>query len=301
MCSSDLSVARAREALYAARSQRVWPGRDEKLVASWNGLMLRAMAEAGRIFDDRRWIEAACSAAEFLDRELVRDNRARRTWTAGDLAPVGFLEDSAAIGLGFAAVYQATFDRRWLDRACALAASCVTWFWDDATSTFHDTPRDHDALITRPADPADNATPAGGSLAAELLLMVDAYVGDARMREIADQTLATRTALVPRMPVMMGHLLGVADSAVRGVTTLVVPGDPADPVVRAFLDAARTRYVPGLLLAVGRGAAVEGLSLFEGRTTDAPTAYLCRGSVCDAPTRDPATLAAQVEAVARAR
>ena len=86
------SVARAREALYAARSQRVWPGRDEKLVASWNGLMLRAMAEAGRIFDDRRWIEAACSAAEFLDRELVRDNRARRTWTAGDLAPVGFLE-----------------------------------------------------------------------------------------------------------------------------------------------------------------------------------------------------------------
>jgi uncharacterized protein YyaL (SSP411 family) len=295
------SVARAREALYAARSQRVWPGRDEKLVASWNGLMLRAMAEAGRIFDDRRWIEAACSAAEFLDRELVRDNRARRTWTAGDLAPVGFLEDSAAIGLGFAAVYQATFDRRWLDRACALAASCVTWFWDDATSTFHDTPRDHDALITRPADPADNATPAGGSLAAELLLMVDAYVGDARMREIADQTLATRTALVPRMPVMMGHLLGVADSAVRGVTTLVVSGDPADAEVGALLEVARTRYVPGLLLAVGRGAAVEGLSLFEGRTTDAPTAYLCRGSVCDAPTRDPATLAAQVEAVARAR
>jgi uncharacterized protein YyaL (SSP411 family) len=72
-------------------------------------------------------------------------------------------------------------------------------------------------------------------------------------------------------------------------------------VVRAFLDAARTRYVPGLLLAVGRGAAVEGLSLFEGRATDAPTAYLCRGSVCDAPARDPATLAAQLDALARAR
>ena len=295
------AVARARDALYTVRSRRVWPGRDEKLVASWNGLMLRAMAEAGRIFADRRWIDAACAAAEFLDRELVRDDRARRTWTAGDLASVGFLEDTAAIGVGFLAVYQATFDRRWLDRARALAASCVTWFWDDATSTFHDTPRDHEALITRPADPADNATPAGGSLAAELLLVVDAYVGDARMREVADRSLATRTALVPRMPVMMGHLLGVADSAVRGGTTLVVPGDPADPVVRAFLDAARTRYVPGLLLAVGRGAAVEGLSLFEGRATDAPTAYLCRGSVCDAPARDPATLAAQLDALARAR
>jgi uncharacterized protein YyaL (SSP411 family) len=294
------AVARARDALYAVRAQRPWPGRDDKVIAGWNGLMLRAMADAGRIFDDARWIDAARAAASFLDRELVRDGRARRSWTASDLSRVGFLEDTAAIGLGFTALYQATHERRWLDRARTLAAACVEWFWDDATSTFHDTPRDHEPLITRPADPADNATPAGGSLAAELLLVVDAYFGDGRMRAIADAVLASRTTLMDRMPVMMGHLLGVADVAVRGQTAVVVAGDPTDPGVRAFLDVTRTRYVPGLVIAVGHGDAVAGLPLFDGRDTPTPTAYVCRGFVCDVPARDPATLAAQLDAAGRA-
>ncbi|HEX7937876.1 MAG TPA: thioredoxin domain-containing protein, partial [Gemmatimonadaceae bacterium] len=145
----DARIERARKILYEARSKRAWPARDEKILASWNGLMLRAVAEAARAFDSREWRALALENGEFLFREMVRDGRVLRSHKDGTSRIAGFLEDHAAVALGALALYELTFDRVWLDRARSLADAIGTWFWDDATGAFYDTATDHEELITR--------------------------------------------------------------------------------------------------------------------------------------------------------
>jgi len=295
------TLARARRTLYDARAQRVWPARDEKVLASWNGLMLRAMAEAGRAFGDDARVATAVRSAEFLSRALMRDGRVMRSWMEGAARIPGFLEDHASLGLGFMAVYQATFDRQWLDRARSLCEACVEWFWSDADGCFFDTARDHESLVTRPRDVADNATPAGSSLAAELLLLTGEYFGGVDARHRADAVLASTAELMPRMPVMLGHLLGAADMAVHGAVEVAIAGDPSAVDARALRAAVAAVYAPSLVLAGGAGDAVRGMPLFEGRDTGGgrATAYVCRAYSCDLPTNDPATLADQLARASR--
>ena len=291
------ALARARATLYDVRAKRVWPGRDDKVLASWNGMMLRAMAEAGRVFADAALVAEAVRGGEFLHRELVRDGRVMRSWMRGTSRIAGFLEDYASLGLGFVGVYQATFDRRWLDRARALSGAVVTWFWSDADGCFYDTPHDHEQLVTRPRDVADNATPAGSSLAAELLLVVADYFGDAGARAKADRVLASSAEMITRMPVMLGHLLGAADMAVFGAIEVAIAGDVTSPTTRSLLKAVSTTYLPSLVVAAGQGDAVRELPLFESRAPAKSTAYVCRGYTCDLPTTDPAVLADQLRRV----
>src|SRR5205823_3865166 len=144
------AVERAKAVLYERRARRVWPGRDEKILASWNGLMVRALAEAARAFDDADLASRAERSGRFLFDALVRDGRARRSWHGGEAKIAGYLEDSAALGLAALALYELTFDRAWLDRARALSDACVRWFWDDQAGAFFDTAADHETLITRP-------------------------------------------------------------------------------------------------------------------------------------------------------
>jgi hypothetical protein len=257
--------------------------------------MLRAVAEAARAFRDREWFDAAERAGTFLARNLVRDGRVMRSWLGGTARVTGFLEDYAALGLGFIGLYQATFDRPWLDRARALADASVRWFWDDGDGAFYDTPRDGERLITRPRDIADNATPAGQSLAAELQLFVADYFGDAAARERADRVLALAGPAIPRMPVMFGHLLGVADMAVRGAIQVAITGRGADALERVT----HTRYLPSLVIAGGNGREVADLPMFAGRLTDRATAYVCRGYACEVPATDQAALGAQLSSASR--
>ncbi|HVZ49352.1 MAG TPA: thioredoxin domain-containing protein [Gemmatimonadaceae bacterium] len=296
----DTVRERATRTLYDLRERRARPGRDDKVITSWNALMVRALAEAGRVFGDDRWRTAALDAAGFIERELVRGERVMRSWLGAASHVGGFLEDHAALGLAHVALYQATFDRRWLDRARTLGDACVEWFWDDATGGFFDTARDQEALITRPRDIADNATPAGTSLAAELLLMLAEYFGDADARRRADAVLAPSREAMERMPVMLGHLLGAADMAVCGAVEVAVSGDPDSAAGRALLSVVAGAYVPSLVLAAGAGAAVSGLPLFEGRASVAgPTAYVCRGYTCAQPATDAAALREQLTGATR--
>ncbi|MDQ3950929.1 MAG: thioredoxin domain-containing protein, partial [Gemmatimonadota bacterium] len=185
------TIERAKRLLYTERAKRVWPGRDEKIIASWNGLMLRGLAEAARAFGVEEYRELALRNGEFLFREMVRDRgqaeglRVMRSSKGGEARIGGFLEDHAALGLGALALYELTFDRGWLDRARALATSVIRWFWDDEAGAFYDTPHDHERLITRPRDVTDNATPSGTSLATELLLRLAELLRDADMRRRA--------------------------------------------------------------------------------------------------------------------
>jgi uncharacterized protein YyaL (SSP411 family) len=293
------TIQRAKAMLYEVRAKREWPGLDDKVLAGWNGLMLRAMAEAGRVFGDDARVATAVRGAEFLARELMQGDRVMRSWRDGTSRIPGFLEDHASLGLGFIAVYQATFDRRWLDRARALATTCVKRFWSEVDGCFYDTAHDHETLVTRPRDMADNATPAGSSLAAELLLMTSEYFGDVDARRVAEKTLAQAGELIPRMPVMLGHLLGACDMAVHGAIEVAIVGAPAAVDSRALAAAVAARYVPSLVLACGTGEAVDDLPLFDGRAADGATAYVCRGYTCDLPTTDPSVLSEQLTRAAR--
>src|SRR5437867_2769035 len=134
------TVARARRQLYDVRSRRVWPARDEKVLASWNGLMVRALAEASRAFDDATYREQALATGDFLFRALVRDGRALRSYKGGIARIGGYLEDHAALGLAALALYELTFDGRWLERATSLADAAVRWFWDERAGAFFDDP-----------------------------------------------------------------------------------------------------------------------------------------------------------------
>jgi uncharacterized protein YyaL (SSP411 family) len=291
------TLKRARRLLYDRRSKRVWPGRDDKVVASWNGLMLRAFAESARIFRAPEYFEAAEIAGAFLWKELVRDGRTVRAWMEGNARVSGFLEDYAALGLGFVGLYQATFNRPWLDKARAMADACVQWFWDEKEGAFFDTPSDGETLITRPRDFADNATPAGSSLAAELQLFMAEYFGDADARGRADRVLNSLSGTIPRMPVMLGHLLGAADMAVHGAVQVAITGSGTQDLENAV----HRQYLPSLVLSHGNGQELLGMPIYEGRISEAAIAFVCRGYSCDLPAKSTEALASQLRTAALVR
>jgi uncharacterized protein YyaL (SSP411 family) len=288
-------VARARQKLYDVRSRRVWPGRDEKVLAGWNGLMLRTIAEAARIFGRSDWRELALRNGELLFREMVRDGRVMRTRTAGQTRLAGYLEDHAAVALAALALYELTFDRSWLDRARTLAATIMEWFWDEESQNFFDTARDHEALVTRPRDVTDNAIPSGNSLAAELLVRLAELTQNAELARRGrwiPETLAEPMAQHPQ-----------AFGLVNGAVELAVVGDPASAAFDALVAETRTRYLPALALAGGvPGAATAGVALLDQREMRGgnATAYLCRNYTCDEPVTDAGALSAQLDGVSRA-
>jgi hypothetical protein len=172
-------VRRARAALGAARARRTRPARDEKILASWNGLMVRALADTARALDHDDARSLAMRAGTFVMREMVDEGRVVRVWRPSRAARrmPGFLDDQAAVALAALAMYELTFDESWAAHAERLTEAMLRWFWDPDSAGFFDTAHDHETLITRPHDITDNATPAGSSLAAELLLMMSELGG----------------------------------------------------------------------------------------------------------------------------
>jgi uncharacterized protein len=296
------AVARARAVLYGVRARRVWPGRDEKILASWNGLMLRALAEGARAFSSAEYGALALANGEFLFREMVRDGRVTRSHKDGVSRVVGYLEDYAGIALGALALYDLTFDRAWLDRARLLGDAMVQWFWDDAAGLFFDTPSDHEPLITRPRDVSDNATPSGTSLAVELSLRLAELFGLEAHRTRAERVLGTLAEAAGQFPLAFGHLLVAADLAARGAVELAIAGDPSDAGFGALTRAAAVRFVPSLVMAGGLPGANDDLPLLAGRAQrdGRATAHVCRRYACEAPVTEPDALGAQLARAPRA-
>jgi uncharacterized protein YyaL (SSP411 family) len=276
-------IRSAKHVLYEARRQRVWPGRDEKILASWNGLMLRAVADAARALGDADCRTLAVRNGEFLFREMVRDGRVFRTHKDGVTRIPGFLEDYAAVALGALALYELTFERVWLDRARTLSDAAVAWFWDDDAEAFFDTARDAEELITRPRDFTDNATPSGTSLTVELLLRLGDLLGDADMTRRGRFVLETLAEPMARFPLAFGHALTAADMTVNGAIEVALVGDDSAALAKVVNET----YVPSLVLA-GAAAGDESVPLLKDRPAQEgrATAYVCRGYVCDRPVTD---------------
>jgi uncharacterized protein YyaL (SSP411 family) len=289
------AVERAQRILYETRERRVRPGLDDKILAGWNGLMLRGVAEAARAFRDAELRALALRNGEFLFRELVRGDRVLRSYKNGDAKLMGYLEDHAAVGLGALAVYELTFDRMWLERARRLGDEILARFWDDGAQALFDTASDAEALVTRPRDVTDNAIPSGTSLAIELLLKLGDLYATGQYFDRARYLLETVAEPMARYPSAFGHALGAADMAVRGAIEVAIAGEPANERFEALAAVVGERYLPSLVLAGGMHA--EGIALLEGRPGEAPVAYVCRAYACDAPTSDVGVLGAQLDAI----
>ena len=301
-----LSAARgrARGALAAIRDRRVHPGRDEKMLAAWNGLMLRAVAAAARAFGNPDHRTLALANAEFLRRTLVRPGgRVMRTHTAGVTKIGGYLDDHASVALGFLGTYEMTADRTWLGLAREIATAIGEWFWDDASGTLFDTARDADPLITRPRDLTDNAVPSGTSLTIELYLSLAELFDDAILRQRALGMLEALAEPMARHPAAFGYALGAADMAINGAVAVALVGDTASEGYRALDATVSRQYVPSLVLAGGAPGDSAGIVLLEGRpeVNGVATAYVCHHFMCDAPQTDAAGLAGQLAGAVRAR
>ena len=285
--SARIESIRAR--LLEHRASRVRPGLDDKVVASWNGLAVRALAEAGAALDDDGYLEAARETARFVLEEMVVDGILRRSWRDGRVGEVtGFLEDHAAVALGLFALYAATGEHRWYQAAVGLTSELPGRF-PDPEGGFFDTPNDGEGLIKRPKSQTDNPLPSGNGLAAEAILIYSAYTGDPELRDQAAVTLRAAGLFMERYPSMVGHHLGVLHSLLTG-RQLAIVGPEWPDLSRVFWG----RFRPNVVLAPSP-AGDEPIPLLEGRADPARTlAYLCRDHVCDLPTDDPAVLADQL-------
>jgi uncharacterized protein YyaL (SSP411 family) len=295
----DEIIRRSAGKLYAERAKRVWPGRDEKILTSWNGLMVRGIAEAARAFESMTLADVALESASFLFRALCRDGRVLRSYKDGQARIAGYLEDYAALGLAALAVYELTFDPMWLDRARSMADAAVQWFWNDETGAFHDTASDHETLITRPREIADNAVPSGTSLAVDLLVRLAELFHDVDARRRATYVVETLAPAIARYPSAFGHVLGVAEMLINGAVELAIVGDVDSAEFGAMRHAAATRYVPALVIAGGAPRADEAIALLAGRDARGgrAAAYVCRGYSCDEPATSAEMLGAQLDAL----
>ncbi|HYM50907.1 MAG TPA: thioredoxin domain-containing protein [Candidatus Limnocylindrales bacterium] len=296
---ADALMANARRRLMAARDRRPRPHRDEKVLAAWNGLMLRALAEAGRVLDRPDMLDAARSNAAFLLEHMQVDGRMRRSYKDGRASQAGFLEDQAAVMDGLFSLYEATFEPRWLDAIRSLGNAMLRAFWDEGAATFFDTAQDHEALLVRPRDVTDNATPSGTSMAADILLRAGMLLGEDPWVERARDVLGRLGPLAAEAPLAFGRLLAAMDFALSRPVEIALLGDTNDDRMRALLGELRARYLPNRLIAQAPDRDGGGIPLLRdrGRRDGRATAYLCEGFACQTPTTDAAELGRQLDQV----
>jgi uncharacterized protein YyaL (SSP411 family) len=292
------ALAKARRRLFEAREQRVHPGRDEKVLTSWNGLMLASFAEAARTLDREDYQEIAESNAKFLLRELRQENgRLLRTWENGEAKLNGYLEDYSYLIEGLLELHQTTFDPRWFVAAQELAETMIAFF-QAPQGGFFDTSDDHETLITRPRDLQDNATPSGSAMATAILLKLGSFTNDLRYVDIAHQALAQMQPMMAQYPLGFGQWLQALSYTLSQPGEIAIIGDPGSADTQALLRVVRDGYRPFQVVALGAPDAqrlavplLEDRGLVNGRAA----AYVCRDFACQAPVTEPEGLREQLE------
>ncbi|WP_030619387.1 thioredoxin domain-containing protein [Streptomyces achromogenes] len=291
-------IASVRRRLFDARARRPAPGRDDKVVAAWNGLAVAALAETGAYFGRPDLVEAALGAADLLVRvHLDEHARLARTSKDGRVGPnAGVLEDYGDVAEGFLALASVTGEGVWLDFAGLLLDQVLARFTDPETGALFDTASDAERLIRRPQDPTDNAAPSGWTAAAGALLGYAAHTGSEAHRVAAERALGVVKTLGPRVPRFIGWGLAVAEALLDGPREVAVVGPgPDDERTAALHRTALLGAAPGAVVACGTPDGDE-FPLLAGRTLidGAPAAYVCRGFVCDLPVTDPEALRARL-------
>lgn len=286
---------RVREALLEARGLRPQPGRDDKVIAAWNGLAITALCEAGVALNEPRWVaEADRAASAILDLHLV-DGRLRRSTRAARVGEAaGVLEDYACLAEGLLSLHQATGEGRWLDEAVELLDIALERFGSaEAPGAYHDTADDAEALVQRPSDPMDNASPSGASALAGALVTASVLVGherSARYREAAELALNRVGQLAAKAPRFAGHWLSVAEALLAGPVQVAVVG--LDPEAWSELRTTAAQFVHGGGVVLAGQPDTAPLLADRPLVEGAAAAYVCRGYVCERPVTTPDELEA---------
>jgi uncharacterized protein YyaL (SSP411 family) len=297
---AEAALERARAKMFEAREKRPKPFRDEKILASWNGLMAGALAEGGAALDDAAMVSMAERALGLVERVLVvhdDDAHARvlRHFKDGVAHGPGFLDDHAFVGDAAVDLYEATGAPRWITLARSLGESILAHFHDSQGGGFFFTPDDGEAILVRAKDPYDHAVPSGASIACKLLLRLGALV-DPKFTEAAARAVEKGASAAADNPLGMGVTLGLADRLVRGSVDIVLVGPRTSTATRALAREAHRAYLPNRVLAWLDPADPQALdacrALGEGKVEQPePVAYVCRGRTCSLPLRDAGELA----------
>jgi hypothetical protein len=275
-------VGRGKKKLFEIRQARAKPGRDEKTLTAWNGLMLRSFAEAANVLHREDYRRIAARNAEFISSTLYSEGRLHRSFKNGRARLNAYLEDYACLVDGLISTYEATFDPRWIHAAQELSGLMVERFLDSNEGGFYFTSNDHESLIHRPKDFYDNATPSGNSVAVVALLRLWKLTGVQRWAGHAIATLESMAGLMPNHPAAFAHWLCALDFYLGPAKEIAVSGNPDDPKTRELLDAIFRAYLPNKVVACGTDG---GVFLLENRPQidGLPTVYVCENFSCKLP------------------
>ena len=280
----DHIVKTGKKALFDVREKRSKPGRDEKILTGWNGLMITALATGYSLFREERILEAAVHCGEFIWKNLWQDGALFRVFKEGQVRVNGCLEDYAYLLEGFLALYEASFNTVWLERSTELADVMIAKLWDEESGGFFIS--GNDALVARLKNPEDEAIPSGNAVAAMNLFRLGGLTGKSIYLEKGRQTVqAFRDEMEHRPAAFCGMLaaLGFQESS---PVEIVLAGDTADPVYKELLEVVYKDYRPNKLVAGYRGEkSVRWVPWMEGRKEIAgkPTAYVCKDQTCHPP------------------
>jgi uncharacterized protein YyaL (SSP411 family) len=313
------ALAPARQKLYDVRARRVPPLRDDKVLAAWNGLMISGFAVAGRVLDEPRYVAAATRAATFvLDRMRISgrtplpatpaavggalNGRLARSFKDGRPGPAGFLDDYAFVVAGLLDLYEAGFDRRFLEAAVALADETERLFADPTNGGWFMTAGDHETLLAREKPAYDGAEPSGTSVALANALRLSTYTTDDKWRQRAERAFAAVGVVLTSRPMAMTEALLALDWATDGAReiAIVLPRGGGPQSAAPLLAALRKQFAPNVVRAVVAEEDVAALAkvapFVEGKvaTGGKATAYVCERGACQLPTHDPSALAAQL-------
>jgi uncharacterized protein YyaL (SSP411 family) len=284
-------LAESRAELLLVRDRRVRPGKDDKVLTNWNGLMIDSLARAAAVLQVPRYLDSARRAAKFIQQNVTRpDGRLLHSWRTGIAKFDAYLDDYACLANGLVSLYEAGFEERWLDEAIRLMDVVLAHFRDVKQGGFYYTADDHEKLIVRQRDVHDGSVPCGSAMAATALLRLGKLCGRTDYITAAGEALSTMAGVMQQSPLAAGQALIALDMYLGPTPEIVVLGDRNEAATLETLSDLRRRYLPNLVLACRPTAAVDDGSanldpIFQGKVTTGrtPTVYVCEKFACQTP------------------
>lgn len=294
----EAALGRSKQKLFEAREQRVKPGRDEKILTAWNGMMMASFAEAGAVLDREDYINVAKHNARFVLNALRDNGLLLRTYKDGVAKLNGYLEDYACLGEGLLTLYEATGETEWLEECLAVTQKMVEEFWDDEAGGFFFTGKSHETLIVRSKDFFDNATPSGNSVAVEVLLRLGLLTDNEDYQRRALTVLRLVAEPMTRYPAGFGRVLGALDFYLGAPKEIALVFEVKNEASDSLKREVWSRYLPNKVVGTNQGSeqrASQLIPFLRNRPpAPQPTAYVCEHYVCKNPVTEPAELAAQL-------
>ncbi len=291
-----------RHKLFAGRESRVHPGKDDKILADWNGLMIAALAKAARAFDQPEYVESAKKAVDFvLEKMCDAENELQHRYRDGKTDIAGFLDDYAFLTWGLTEIYESSFDEKYLKRAVELTETAIKKFWDDDRSGFFFTAQDSEFTLVREKTAYDGAYPSGNSVAALNMVRLSRLTGQPSFEGKAGQLMRSFSDSASRDPAAFAELMIVLDFLIGPSSEVTIVGDPAESQTQEMLKAIGGRFLPRITVAfvpMQDASVIGGAVDFGGRLAGLKgkaTAYICRNKVCSLPITDVQTVVEMLE------